>query len=69
MSEPLKSGPNKGFRRAFAVAGLVGAVVLLTLEGREMAAGGPRGVSWFWVLLALVLALLSVAELADRGER
>ena len=66
--QPTKPGPNRGFRRAFAVAGLVGAVLLLALEGRELVSGGPRGVSWFWILIALVLALLSIAELADRGD-
>ena len=66
--QPPKPRPGRGFRRAVAAAGLVGAAVLLTLEGRELLTGGPRGVSWFWILIALVLALLSIAELTDRRD-
>ena len=60
--------PSRKFRRALAVASLVGAAVLLTLEAREMTGGGPRGVSWFWVVVALALIVLSIAELTDRAE-
>ena len=62
----MTAGPPRRFRRGLAVAALLGALGLLALEGRELLTGGPRGASWFWIVVAVTLAMLSLAELLDR---
>ena len=54
-------------RKLLAGLAVVGGVGLIVLERSAILGGGAAGVSWFWIAVAVVLALLGLAELVDKG--
>lgn len=63
---PKSSATRRKARKLLAVLGLIAGIGLLTLERTEALGGDRQGASWFWIVVAMLLILLALAELFDR---
>ena len=68
LEDPRRASTRRRARKLLAALGLVGGVMLVVLEvtrtfTREE---GETGIGWFWIVVALLLIALALAELLDR---
>ena len=69
--EPERRATKHGARKLLATLGLVGGVALIVLEtvGSFARVGGMSEVAWFWIVVALLLIAIAMAELLDRHKQ
>ena len=64
--QPPGSSRRRLRKMGGALAVLAG-VVLVVLERSEALGGAGQGAAWFWIVVALLLVMLGLAELFEVG--
>ena len=66
MSDSLGNPRKRRFRKAGGALAVLAGLLLIVLERSEAIGGQQAGVAWFWIVVAVLLIMLGIAELADR---
>ncbi len=69
MSDLQPNRRRGRFRKAGGVLAVCAGTLLIVLERSEALGGDRQGVAWFWIVVAVLLIVLGLAELFDRGEK
>lgn len=69
MKQRELSPTRRRLRKAGGVLAVVFGSTLIVLERSEALGGAQPGVAWFWIVVAVLLIALGMAELLDRTGR
>ena len=62
------SPTRRRMRKVGAVLAIFIGVLLVVLERTQALGGERQGAAWFWIIVALALVAVGLAELLDRGD-
>lgn len=62
------SPTRRRMRKAGGILAIVIGSLLIVLERTQALGGEQQGAAWFWIIVALALIAVGLAELLDRGD-
>ena len=67
MTLPPPGSSRRRLRKIGGALAVLAGVALVVLERSEALGGAGQGAAWFWIIVALLLVSLGLAELLDVG--
>jgi len=67
MTLPPPGSSRRRLRKLGGALAVLAGVALVVLERSEALGGAGQGAAWFWIIVALLLVSLGLAELLDVG--